>query len=123
MIADQQKEIALLKSQLEQNKENNHSVNNKHQIDLMQKRASRVFAEPELDEDHVIITVRHCHLGAKTRMFHYNSTMSQVYDWIGNLAAEPEHFELLDFNACVVAPDTLCKSGSLNMREFSKPIN
>ena len=120
LIVDQQKEIALLKSQLEQSKEKS---NNKHQLDLMQIRASRVLPEPELDEDHVIITVRHCHLGRKTRMFHHNSPMTQVYDWVGSLAAEPEHFELVDFNACVVAPDVICKSGSLNMKEVSAPVN
>lgn len=65
------------------------------QESLRYERAQRVAGEPNIEEEHVIILVRHLTLGMISRMFLKNSTMNQVYDWVGSLSLLPEHFRLV----------------------------
>ena len=62
---------------------------------LRYERAKRVQAEPNIEEEHVIVLVRHLTLGTISRMFLKNSTMNQVYDWVGSLSLLPEYFRLV----------------------------
>ena len=50
----------------------------KHLLELMEERKTRVVAEPSLVEPHATITVRHCNLGSK------------------HLGSRPEHYRILD---------------------------
>ena len=62
---------------------------------LRYERAKRVQAEPNIEEEHVIVLVRHLTPGTISRIFLKNSTMNQVYDWVGSLSLLPEYFRLV----------------------------
>ena len=62
---------------------------------LRYERAKRVQAEPNIEEEHVIVLVRHLTIGTISRMFLKNSTMNQVYDWVGSLSLLLEYFRLV----------------------------
>ena len=68
----------------------------KHLLELMEERKTRVVAEPSLVEPHATITVRHCNLGSKVRLFREDFSFEQVYDWIGSLSTKPEHYRIMD---------------------------
>uniref|UniRef100_A0A7M6DLE0 UBX domain-containing protein n=1 Tax=Clytia hemisphaerica TaxID=252671 RepID=A0A7M6DLE0_9CNID len=59
---------------------------------LQQDRLSRVLPEPELIEEHTVISVRHKTLGTKRRLFPQNATFANVYDWVGSLSERPKFF-------------------------------
>eukprot|EP00111_Clytia_hemisphaerica_P014741 TCONS_00043449-protein len=61
---------------------------------LQQDRLSRVLPEPELIEEHTVISVRHKTLGTKRRLFPQNATFANVYDWVGSLSEIPKFFGL-----------------------------
>ena len=61
---------------------------------LLLLRKSRVYPEPDVSEDVLVISVRHPDFGTLRRIYHHDATMNQVYDWIGSKAAFPMHFKL-----------------------------
>ena len=61
---------------------------------LRLEREARVPAEPNIEEDHVVVCVRHLRGGIVTRAFYPDSIMQAVYDWIGSLQSDPPHFAL-----------------------------
>lgn len=50
--------------------------------------------EPDMKNPHIIISVRHPDLGSVSRAFSPLSKLLDVYNWVGSLAALPEHFFL-----------------------------
>ena len=61
---------------------------------LRQARASRVSKEPELNEPHFIVSIRHPIVGVQTRRFERKGEVGTVYDWVGSLNLTPEYFTL-----------------------------
>lgn len=64
------------------------------QEQLRSTRANRVPPEPNIEEDHVVVLVRHITRGVVSRMFFKNATLAQVYDWVGSIQIVPEYFRL-----------------------------
>ena len=97
------------------------------QENLRSERAQRVQAEPKIEDDHVIVLVRHLSLGSVSRMFLKNSTMNQVYDWVGSLSLLPEHFRLVyPLSGEVVLPErpvTEAANCVLCMNESEEPLS
>ena len=89
---------------------------------VMESRKSRVEPEPDLSEPHVTISIRHCSIGNKVRLFKAESLFHSVYDWVGSLLMQPEHFEIKDYKGCLLVPDSQVYSGSFNMVEANCPI-
>ena len=44
--------------------------------------------EPDIEDDHVVISIRHPALGTKRRLFEGDAKMNNVYDWMGSLSTE-----------------------------------
>ncbi|CAB4000392.1 Hypothetical predicted protein [Paramuricea clavata] len=66
------------------------------QEQLRSTRTSRVPSEPNIEEDHVVVLVRHVTLGIVSRIFLENATsLAQIYDWIGSLQLVLEYFRLV----------------------------
>jgi hypothetical protein len=63
--------------------------------ELKERRGRRLPPEPEIDENHVLINVRHLTRGIITRAFRPDCKVSSVYDWIGSLEDSPLYFALL----------------------------
>ena len=82
--ADQQKEHEIEKQQ----------ENAREMEQLRREREAKVPDEPHIEEDHVVVCVRHLRGGIVTRAFYPNSVMQVVYDWIGSLQSDPPHFAL-----------------------------
>ena len=88
---------------------------------LQRERESQVEPEPSLDEDHVILTVRHPIVGPKTRLFQAHSKMIDVYNWAGSLSLQPEHFQLVAYNEVVYPSDDIY-STALNLKEINSAM-
>ena len=89
---------------------------------LRQAREYRVKEETKLDEEHVVVAVRHPYLKTQTRFFGPTSLMSAVYDWVGSLAIHPEHYQLYNAFRVPVPPDYKVEAGVYNMREIEHPL-
>jgi hypothetical protein len=91
------------------------------------ERAQRVQAEPNNDNEHVIVLVCHLIFGTVSRMFPTNSTMNQVYDWIGSLNLLPEYFRLIyPVSGEILLPEMVvkeCANCVLNMSQCEEPIS
>ena len=61
---------------------------------LREKRKASVPNEPQIDEDHIVVCVRHPNLGTITRAFPPNCLMDAVYNWTGSLQTDPQHYAL-----------------------------
>ena len=57
---------------------------------LREARASRVSKEPEVNEPHFIVSIRHPVVGVQTRRFERKGEVGTVYDWVGSLSLTPE---------------------------------
>lgn len=111
-VIDQQKQSEKEKEELKE----------KHLLALMEARKARLEVEPSLAEAHVIISVRHCTMGLKVRLFREDSTFVQVYDWIGSLSTRPQYFRIMDYKGAIISPDNELYSGVFNMAESEKPV-
>ena len=80
-----------------QNKSEQISNNRENAAVLMEQRKSRLIPEPDLVEDHVVVSVRHTTRGIVRRLFLAEHTMNVVYDWIGSLQELPMYFNLINF--------------------------
>ena len=90
---------------------------------MQAERASRVPGEEvSFAEDHVAISIQHPTVGKCSRIFHANSKMAEVYDWVGSLALEPEHFELISFNE-TFHPYSQVVSGVYHVKSCDDPLN
>jgi len=89
---------------------------------LRQEREARVLPEPQLDEDIATVTIRHCTLGSKVRLFRTSDKAVQVYDWIGSLQTKPEFFKITDYKHQLISPDSTVSSGTFNMSVVDHPV-
>ncbi|PFX20338.1 hypothetical protein AWC38_SpisGene15206 [Stylophora pistillata] len=89
------------KAQKEREKEEEYS--RRESLRLARKR--RVTEEPNVNEEHILVRVRHSDKGMIRWRFRPSSKMREVYDWVGSLGRTPEHFELSVQPACAIAPD------------------
>ena len=64
------------------------------QESVRQAREKRLPTEPDLNEEHVKVSVRHVTLGVITRKFSKSGHVGTVYDWVGSLGLPPEYFTL-----------------------------
>ena len=62
--------------------------------DLFSCRLSKVLPEPDANEKHVTVSVRHLSCGVHTRRFPVHCFISNIYDWVGSLSVNPAHFIL-----------------------------
>ena len=59
------------------------------QIEGQQIRQNRVLQEPDVQDDHIVISIRHPALATRHRIFRDDAKMNNVYDWVGSLSLEP----------------------------------
>ena len=83
------------------------------------RREARVLPEPDDNEQHQVVRVRHLKLGTIKRKFDPDCSVLAVYDWVGSLCPQPEHFTLETVPSEVVYPDdkVSCITQMLYMRE------
>ena len=77
--------------------------------ELKEKRGRRLPPEPEIDENHILINVRHLTRGIITRAFRPDCKVSSVYDWIGSLDDSPLYFALLSPTSQILLQDECVK--------------
>ena len=75
-------------------------------LKLHNSRSLRVPTEPDVNEPHITVSVRHVALGVQTRRFPNSCAMtcSAIYDWIGSLSLTPKYFTLSSFNEPIINP-------------------
>ena len=66
----------------------------KKEQDLYNARLAKVVHEPDIDEPHVTVSVRHLTLGLQTRRFPVSCLISNIYDWVASLSLYPTYFTL-----------------------------
>ena len=84
------------------NKSEKISNNRENAAVLMEELKSRLIPEPDLQEDHVVVSVRHAARGIVRRLFLAEHTMNVVYDWIGSLQKLPVYFNLINFKGDIL---------------------
>ena len=93
---------------------------------LMEARKARLVIKPSLAEAHVIISVRHCTMGLKVRVFREDSIFLQVYNWIGSLSTRPQYFRIMDCKGAVCKFRPKMNNEQINMAEsetnVTKPV-
>lgn len=96
LIEEQDKEYneALKADQQKEHEKQKELENAREMEQLRREREAKVPEEPHIEEDHVVVSVRHLRGGIVTRAFYPNSVMQAVYDWIGSLQSDPPHFAL-----------------------------
>ena len=96
------------------------------QESLRSIRESRLLPEPDVSEDHVLVSVRHMTQGIITRAFYPGSSIIQLYDWVGSLHLVPEHYKLVSpISGKLWLPEDRVDDASksiLNMIECDEPL-
>ena len=87
-----------------QNKSEQISNDRENAAILMEQRKLRLISEPDLLEDHVVVSVSHTKRGIVRRLFLAEHTMNVVYDWIGSLQELPMYFNLINFKGDTLKP-------------------
>ena len=85
-------------------------------------RLLRVQPELSLEDDHIVVAVRHPNLKTQTRFFKPDSLMAAVYDWVGSLSTQPENFQLYNAERVPVAPFHKVEPGVFNMGKIDQPL-
>ena len=87
LIEEQDKEYikALKADQQKEHKKQKELENARVMEQLRREREAKVPEDPHIEEDHVVVSVRHLGGGIVTLAFFPNSVMQAVYDWIGSL--------------------------------------
>ena len=116
-LADQEK--------ARENERNKREAEQREELRL--SREARVFPEVEIDDpSHMLVNVRHISFGIVTRSFKKEWSVSAVYDWIGSMSAQPEHFSLTcAITKKLIFPDVTCETvqrTTLNMSEREIPV-
>ena len=84
--------------------QNKEEEKREHQ-EIRRRRRSRVLPEPDLSEDHIVMSVQHPTLGLRRRVFPADVKMSFVYDWVGSIDDSLAHFSLFDRNSNYIPPE------------------
>ena len=90
----------------------------KEEQDLYRERLANVVHEPDINEPHVTVSVRHLTIGVQTRRFPIPCLISSIYDWVGSLSPNPTHFTLSSCDMASLDPSlpvTLVDRALLNM--------
>jgi hypothetical protein len=127
LIEQQNKEYdEALKADQQKEKEKEKEIAREMEL-LKCEREARVLEEPHIEEDHVVVCVRHLRGGIVTRAFYPTAVMQVVYDWIGSLQLDPPHFALfamtrtqsktLMYPAQTIVPQTM-----LYMEQTDDPV-
>ena len=94
--------------------------------ELQLARQYRIPSEPQLSEEHVVISVRHISAGTIRRIFPSAAKVNSIYDWVGSVALFPMFFQLMcpPVNAPISPSDSVkfYSSCVLNMSETDGPI-
>ena len=96
------------------------SIKDKVKVEQAQYRArlAKVVHEPDMNEPHVTVSVRHATLGVKTHRFLFSSLISSIYDWVGSFSQYPAYFTLSSGNMSSLDPSlpvTLVDRALVNM--------
>ena len=94
-------------------------------LSLQQIRKNRVPQEPDIQEDHIVMPIRHSALATRRRIFRSDAKMNNVYDWVGSLSPEPMFFKFFCNNTAAIPPsDAASKYAltTLNMEEVDEPL-
>ena len=94
-------------------------------LSLQQIRKNRVPQEPDIQEDHIVMSIRHSALATRRRIFRSDAKMNNVYDWVGSLSPEPMFFKFFCNNTAAIPPsDAASKYAltTLNMEEAHEPF-
>ena len=92
---------------------------------LQERRKARMPVEPDIEDDHVVISIRHPQLGTKRRLFKGNAKMNNVYDWMGSLSPRPMYFKFSYGRSALIpasAPVSNFTLTTLNMTEVNEPL-
>ena len=115
----QQQDVEYLQSLTkDQEKENEKRKELQSEQGLHRARLAKVVYEPDMNEPHVTVSVRHVTLGVKTRRFPLSCLISSIYDWVGSLSPYPAHFTLSSCNMPSLDPSlpvTLVDRALVNM--------
>lgn len=121
---EQNKEFAqsLLQDRQKEQKKEQDAVETRRLKEVQQTRTSRIPPEPTSSQDRVRIAVNHITKGKLVRYFSRHEQMLSVYDWIGSLSPEPEHFILRPYAGQTVYPSESVRDVVLYMEETDSPI-
>ena len=92
---------------------------------LQERRKARMPVEPGIEDDHVVILIRHPVLGTKRRLFRGDAKMNNVYDWMGSLSPEPMYFKFSCGRSALIpasVPVSNFALTTLNMTEVNEPL-
>ena len=92
---------------------------------LLERRKVRMPVEPDIEDDHVVTSMRHPVLGTKRRLLRGEAKMNNVYDWMGSLSLESMYFRFsCGRNALIhaFAPVSNFALATLNMTEVNEPL-
>ena len=92
---------------------------------LQERRKVRMLVEPGIEDDHVVILIRHLVLGTKRRFFRGDAKMNNIYDWMGSLSPEPMYFKFLCGRSALIpasVPVSNFTLTTLNMTEVNEPL-
>ena len=88
---------------------------------IRSSRDARVPPEPEEETSRIRVAVQHVFEGKLVRYFASGDRMLSVYDWIGSLAKQPEHFQLNAWPEEFVLPSNPVRSCTLFM-QITEPV-
>ena len=108
--------------EIDKKKSDAKKEDNERRKHLREQRTAAVPPEAEVDEDHVVVTLRHVNLGSKVRLFKAGSKMIDVYNWAGSLQDIPEYFKLVDYSSHIIGPHLEVRSVAINMVEVEEPF-
>ena len=81
--------------------------------------------EPDIEDDHAVISIRHPLLGTKRRLFRGDAKMNNVYGWMRSLSPEPMYFKFSCGRSALIpasAPVSNFALTTLNMTEVNEPL-
>ena len=87
------------------------------------ERQSRLPEEPNLMDDHIVLSVRTGN-GTKRRLFSSSAKVMQIYDWVGTIEGVPLYFKLV-YNKMILEPESLASNYSqrvLDIEEVDFPF-
>ena len=125
-LIQQQDEEYRLAVEADQRKEKERESAREKEV-LREERKAKVPDEPQIEEEHVVVCVRHLNLGVVTRAFPPNCQMDDVYNWIGSLQDDPQHFALLatigtQMKTLMHPDENIVPQTMLYMEEINNPV-
>ena len=125
-LIQQQDEEYRLAVEADQRKEKEREYAREKEV-LREERKAKVPDEPQIEEEHVVVCVRHLNLGVVTRAFPPNCQMDDVYNWIGSLQDDPQHFALLatigtQMKTLMHPDENIVPQTMLYMEEINNPV-